>query len=267
MTTTTPHTPGTAASGQLALAVLAHRPQAALRLYCLPPAGLGPEFYLPWPPLLPPTVELCAVQLPGRGHLADQPSLTDPRQLAAALADLIHTQDDARPFALFGHSIGALLAFATTCRLRRTQRRLPVLLALSAMSAPHAGDFGYALGLRLAAGGGGLADLIGPIPETVLRDPRQLAAAYVPLLADVLLLLHYRHHHEAPLEVDLALYGGESDPVHSSDQLTAWNDLVTTPTVPRIFPGGHMYPINQAAALIDQLGKDLHAATRYITAP
>lgn len=264
--TTTPHV-GPPASAQIALTPLAHRPQAALRLLCLPPAGLGPEFYRPWAPLLPPTVELCAIQLPGRGHLADQPSLTDPRQLAAALADLIHAQDDGRPFALFGHSVGALLAYAATCRLRRTQRRLPVLLAVSAMLAPHARDAGYALGLRLTTGGGGLTDLVGPIPETVLHDPRQLAAAYIPLLADVLLALQYRHRDEPPLDVELALYGGESDPIIPRDELAAWNDLVATPTVVRTFPGGHMYPVDQAAALVDQLGKDLRAAVRYRTVP
>ncbi|MGQ0777109.1 MAG: thioesterase II family protein [Pseudonocardiales bacterium] len=263
MTTTTPHG-GTSAAGQPTLAVLAARPDADVRLYCFPPAGFGPEFYLPWSPLLAPTIELCAVCLPGHGAVADQLCVTDLRQLTAALADLVHTPGDNRPFALFGHSSGALLAFTTACRLRRTHHRLPVLLAVSAFPAPHLDTYGRTFGLRLVSGQTTIADFIGPLYEPTRLTPDQVATALAPLFADFLLSLQYRHHDEAALELDLALYGGKSDPVVPIDQLGAWNDLATTPATPCLFPGGHMYPLDQAEALIDQLDKDLHAALRHI---
>ncbi|GAA1291968.1 thioesterase II family protein [Saccharothrix xinjiangensis] len=242
------------------LTVLTHRPQARWRLYCIPPGGLGPEFYLPWCPSIPPTIELCAVQLPGRGPLADQPCTTDPKALTTELAELITGQDDLRPFALFGHSIGALSAFTTTRRLRRTGGRQPALLALSALPAPHSGPYTQTLGALLLSGHTAANQAIG-IHTGAATDFARLAAAYVPLLGDLLLLLQHRHQQEAPLDCDLALYGGQDDPVTTLDQLTAWNDLTTTPVTPRLFPGGHTYPAEQAEALVTQLHHDLEAAT------
>ncbi|GAA1300436.1 thioesterase II family protein [Saccharothrix xinjiangensis] len=241
------------------LTVLTHRPRARWRLYCLPPGGLGPEFYLPWCPLVPTTTELCAVHLPGRGLLADQPCTTDPKALTAALTDLIDGQDDPRPFALFGHSAGALPAFTTTRRLRRTGGRPPALLALSALPAPHSGPYTQTLGALLLSGHTAANQALG-LPTGAATDPARLATAYVPLLGDLLLLLQHRHQDEAPLDCDLALYGGQDDPVADLDQLTAWNDLTTTPVTPRLFPGGHTYPVDQAEALVAQLHHDLRAA-------
>ncbi|MFD9209383.1 thioesterase II family protein [Streptomyces sioyaensis] len=233
--------------------VLAARPQASLRLYALPPAGAGPDSYLRWVPLLPPWIELCSVALPGRGTRAGEPSLTDPAYLSARLAAVLDDWTDPRPFAVFGHSAGALLAYEATRHLRRTHGRPPALLAVSSLSAPHLDAYSADLPPRLTAGLAGLRELVGPIPEQLLADARLMAAACTPLLADLLLLLHYRHHPEPPLRVPLALYGGELDPVTGLRQLRAWNDLVTAPASAQLFPGGHGYLQTSAKALVDHL--------------
>lgn len=136
---------------------LTRRPRAAARLLCLPPAGCGASYYLPWTEHLPQTVDLYAVQLPGRGALPDQPSLTDPHHTATVLADLVHESDDHRPFALFGHSLGALLAYETTRALHRTRHRAPALLAVSALPAPHLDTWITALAPVLLDGREGVA--------------------------------------------------------------------------------------------------------------
>ncbi|WP_328381526.1 hypothetical protein OHS81_01025 [Streptomyces sp. NBC_00400] len=69
--------------------VLDARPQAALRLYGVPPAGAGPDCYLRWVPLLPSWIEPCSVALPGRGARSDEPSLTDPAYFSARLAAVL----------------------------------------------------------------------------------------------------------------------------------------------------------------------------------
>ncbi|MDT0454569.1 hypothetical protein RM550_02300 [Streptomyces sp. DSM 41527] len=68
--------------------VLDARPQAALRLYGVPPAGAGPDCYLRWVPLLPSWIEPCSVALPGRGARSAEPSLTAPSVLNVAVPDL-----------------------------------------------------------------------------------------------------------------------------------------------------------------------------------
>ncbi|MFI7411617.1 thioesterase II family protein [Streptomyces sp. NPDC049627] len=247
-----------------ALVSLARRPEAAVRLYCLPPGGSGPEFYQAWAALLPDAVELYTVALPGRGSRRDEPSSTDPRALVAALASLVDDAADPRPFALFGHSLGALLAHETARRLRRTGRREPVLVALSALPAPHRGDLGRLLATLLTSGLDAFTDMVGPVPAELLEDPVTVTRLCTPFLADLVLALHHRHHDEPPLEVSLALYGGTADPLVPPDCLERWNDLFTTPATPCLFPGRHTYPQDpdQAPALVRQLAKDLQTAAR-----
>ncbi|MBX9399395.1 alpha/beta fold hydrolase [Streptomyces sp. TRM72054] len=233
---------------------------ARLRVYCLPPSGCGPEYYAPWTRHAPAELEICSFSLPGRGQRSGEPSQTDPRRLAAEIAAAINGCDDPRPFAVFGHSVGALIAYLATCTLRHSKNRTPDLLALSALPAPHLGLYTAALPPRLAAGLAGLTDLIGPLPESLIHTP-MAAALCTPILADLLLLLHYRHSpEEAPLDLPLSLYGATHDPVTDTSTLTAWNELVTTPTTPRLFPGAHTYPADHTDALVHQLTHDLATA-------
>ncbi|WP_179499990.1 thioesterase II family protein [Streptomyces sp. WZ.A104] len=263
-----PH--GATRYGQPSLTPLTHRPDATMRLYCLPPAGLGPSFYARWAALLPSTVELYAIQLPGREALNDQPSLTDPRQLTTALANEIANTDDDGLFAIFGHSLGSLLAYETARRLVRTHQRRPALLALSAMPAPHARSLSSELSLHLS-GQRSMDDAMSMIrqflPARVIQNPTALTLACTPLLADVVLALHHAHQDEPPLDIPFAVYGGASDPLVTAEDLRAWSDLTTLPLTPRLFPGGHMYTTEQAPALTDRLHKDLLAVARYATAP
>ncbi|MFE0250333.1 thioesterase II family protein [Streptomyces sp. NPDC059010] len=245
-----------------ALVSLAHRPDAVVRLYCLPPGGSGPEFYQPWADLLPDTVEPYAVALPGRGTRRDEPSPTDPSALTGALASLTGDAADPRPFALFGHSLGALLVYETARRLRRTGRREPVLVALSALPAPHQGDLDRLLAALLTSGLDAFTDMVGPVPAELLEDPVAMTRLCTPFLADLVLALHHRHLDEPPLETSLALYGGAADPLVAPECLESWNDLFTTPATPCLFAGRHTYPQDQAPALVRQLAKDLQTAIR-----
>ncbi|MFJ4468096.1 thioesterase II family protein [Streptomyces sp. NPDC089424] len=240
--------------------VLGERPEAAVRLYGLPPAGAGADFYHRWLAYLPGWVELCSVRLPGRGPRADQPSLTDPFDLAARLAGIVDDPDDARPFAVFGHSVGALMAFETMRRLRRDGGRLPVWAGLSALRGPQ--DRAYAKGLLplLTNGTEGLASLMDGPARWVLGDATLMAALGTPLLADCLLLLHHRHRPEPPLDVPLGLYGGTQDPTTDAEQLSTWNSLFTEPAEPRMFRGSHMYTNEQTEALAQQVVADLAVA-------
>ncbi len=236
---------------------LTGRTRARLRVYCLPPSGCGPEYYAPWTRCAPAELDICSFSLPGRGQRSGEPSQTDPRRLAADIAEAIHRCHDPRPFAVYGHSVGALMAYLATCSLRHSKNRTPHLLALSALPAPHLGLYAAALPARLAAGLAGLTDLIGPISEDLIHTP-MAAALCTPILADLLLLMHYRHsREEAPLDLPLALYGGTHDPITDTSSLTAWSELVTTPVTPRLFPGAHTYPADHTHALVHQLTHDL----------
>ena len=100
------------------------KPQAELRLFCFPYAGVGASCYRAWPALLPAEVELCAVQPPGREGRLREPAFRSIHELAEAAAAALEPYFD-RPYAFFGHSMGALVAFELARQLRSGGRTGP----------------------------------------------------------------------------------------------------------------------------------------------
>jgi medium-chain acyl-[acyl-carrier-protein] hydrolase len=86
-------------------------PAASLRLFCLPYAGGGASVYRAWAGLLPAEIELCVIQLPGREQRIGEPAYTSMPDLVAALAEQLAPWAADLPYALFGHSLGALVAY------------------------------------------------------------------------------------------------------------------------------------------------------------
>src|SRR5687767_7376567 len=84
--------------------------RAKLRLFCFPYAGGAAYIYRSWGDTLPSLVEVCAVQLPGRGTRMSEKPLSDLSQVVAEAARGLQNYFD-RPFAFFGHSMGALISF------------------------------------------------------------------------------------------------------------------------------------------------------------
>src|SRR5947209_14514516 len=112
------------------------RPAARRRLFCLAHAGGGAALFRGWGERLPGSVEVVAVQPPGREGRFREPPFTDWRPLVAELADAIRPLLD-KPFALFGHSLGALLAYELARRLRDLGGKQPDHLFAAALAAPH----------------------------------------------------------------------------------------------------------------------------------
>jgi surfactin synthase thioesterase subunit len=247
------------AGARPALVAITRRHDAALRLYCFPPAGTGPGFYLPWAARLPPAIDLHAFHLPGHSNHSSHVSITDPRRLVRELADLIPAEHPGG-FGFFGHSLGALLAFETALQLRRNQFRIPDLLAVSGLPAPHTETLHANFVETVLTGVAGRGDLVNLLPDKPGIGTLQKVLYYAPVVADTLLILHYRYHAEAPLDTRLAVYGGRSDALVPVEALMAWNDLVTIPATPRLYPGNHVYLAEHAPAVLEHLVKDLSAA-------
>ena len=111
-------------------------PRARVRMFCFPYAGGGASAYRGWAGPLPPDVEVCPVQLPGReGRLRDAP-FDHPEPLVQALADALQPYFQGLPFVFFGHSMGAMLGFELARELRRRGQSLPLHLFVSGRRAP-----------------------------------------------------------------------------------------------------------------------------------
>src|SRR5690606_16287675 len=111
------------------------RPDARVRLFCLPHAGVGASAYRTWHTGLGPEVEVCAVQPPGRESRFREPPYRRLVDLADAVADAIAPETD-RPYALFGHSMGAWVAFEVARRLDG-RRAGPACLIVSGRRSPQ----------------------------------------------------------------------------------------------------------------------------------
>jgi medium-chain acyl-[acyl-carrier-protein] hydrolase len=160
--------------------------------------------------------------------------------LVTALADAMETYLD-RPFAFFGHSMGAVAAFELARELRRRGRPAPEILIASGARAPQfRRDYVPGPAPTRAAFLEELARLQG-IPAEVLEDPVLMRAILPALEADAALYRTYVYVEEPPLSFPIRAYGGAADPNVRREHLTAWGEQTTGSFAMRLFPGGHFY--------------------------
>jgi surfactin synthase thioesterase subunit/glycosyltransferase involved in cell wall biosynthesis len=215
------------------------------RLVCFPYAGAGALAYRTWIAPLSPAVSVCPVRLPGRETRINEEPLQNMAALVTALEAAIAPYLD-HPFAFFGHSMGAVIAFELTRSLRRHYKTLPVALHVSGARAPQfrlnwtpppvPDDRELLEQLRRLDG----------VPAEVLENPQVMEYALPVLRADTALFRNYVYTPEPPLPLPIFAYGGRSDPNVSAEQVEAWREQTTTTFVRREFEGGHFF-INSAS--------------------
>lgn len=236
-------------------------PRATLRLFCFPYAGGGASTFGTWPDHLPPTIEVCAIQLPGRETRLTEPLLADLDHVVALLAEALAPALDG-PFAFFGHSMGAQIAFELTRKLREQRGARPVRLFISGRRAPHLPPPEPPIhGLPEQAFVEQLYQRYSNIPK-MLMENLELRSIFLPILrADLTLLETYVYTPQAPLDCPISVFGGLEDPRASPAQLAAWQQHTHPPITVDMFPGDHFF-LNSARvpllrAITQRLGRAL----------
>ncbi|MFG2572650.1 thioesterase II family protein [Streptomyces sp. NPDC048481] len=233
----------------------ARRSNRRVRLFCLPHAGAGASAFAAWPGLFPPEVEIVAVQLPGREDRVGEPHPASVdaavRMVAVALRPYLQG-----PYAFFGHSGGALLAFELARALRRRGTQ-PGHLFLSGQSAPGH-DVAVPELHRLSDDdfGAALRSLDGT-SDTVFGDPELMKLLLPTLRADFTLWENHRHRPDQPLSVPITALGGDTDPRAPVSGLHAWREQTTGAFSVEVFPGGHFYLNDSEAELAAIVGGTL----------
>jgi medium-chain acyl-[acyl-carrier-protein] hydrolase len=225
-------------------------PDARMRLFCFPYAGGSASAFRLWAPHIPPTIELCAVQLPGRETRLREPRFNRLAPLTRVLADVLASRFD-RPFAFFGHSMGALIGFELARELRRQGQHNLKALFVSARSAPQLpGRERPAYMLPEAEFIARLREYDGT-PEAILREP-DLLQIVIPLLRDDLAINEaYSYAEEPPLDLPIAAFGGLDDLIVDEISIRAWGQQTSSGFTLRMFPGNHWF-LNRAPAAIVQ---------------
>jgi surfactin synthase thioesterase subunit len=220
-----------------------------IRLFCFAHAGGNAVAFHGWHRLMAADIEVRAVQLPGRANRRQEPPYVQMEQL---LDDLLVVLSPClgTPFAFFGHSMGALVAFELTRRLRNRGATLPAHLFVSGSGAPqlpptrpplhHLSEPEFLEGVRCFGG----------LPEVLLEEPELLAMVLPALRADFQVLDGWRYRSEPPLAIPLSAFGGDADPSTPEKALAAWADVTTGPFEVDIFTGGHFYLQARQAELV-----------------
>ncbi|MBW8792490.1 MAG: thioesterase [Streptomyces sp.] len=224
---------------------------ARLRLLLFHCAGGGASMYHAWPALFPSAVAVQSVQLPGRQDRLGEPAFVRLDELLETLTEIVAAEDDGRPFAFFGHSMGALLAYRLTVELERAGLPGPTVTAVAGW-APK----GFRTPVEGAAGG--------PSDEVLVRElaklralpadlldaaPQWLALALPAIRADIAVCAGYVDD-EAVVTAPLVAYGGAADPLMEPDALGSWSTRTRGFLGARVLPGDHFFLAEAAEAAV-----------------
>lgn len=161
------------------------------------------------------------------------------------------------PFALFGHSMGALVSFELTRQLRRQTSFTPVHLFVASSAAPQWPNL--SISTHHLSNQSFLQRLVrsGAIPELMTRDKELMELVLPSLRADYEVCETYRYSHEPPLDVPITAFGGLHDTQVSMRQLTAWQEQTRGAFRVRMFRGDHFFLNTSRAELLQEINTEL----------
>lgn len=240
----------------------AFAPQAPLRLFCFPYAGGGASIFRDWPSHLSPQAEICAIQLPGRESRLKEAPVTYMPVLVESVASALLPYMDDKPFALFGHSMGALLCYELTRFLRKKYALSPVCLFASGCRAPHRQSM-YLNTIKKRVCN--LSDSalmewmhrLNGTSQAILHDDELMKLLLPVIRADFTLAENYSYIEDDMLDYPLSAFGGMQDEEITRDDLLAWLELTSGPSTIRMLPGDHFFLQSSQYLLLHAIQHDL----------
>ncbi|MCU0532567.1 MAG: thioesterase II family protein [Hydrococcus sp. Prado102] len=230
--------------------------KANLRLFCFPYAGGGTWSFRDWSDNLPQTIEVCSIELPGRGTQMKSPPFTQLHPLVCAIADALRLYLN-KPFAFFGHSMGGLISFEVARLLRKNYGLMPVHLFVSGRRAPQLQPTKSPIHkLPQTAFIEELKNLNGT-PSEVLNN-HELMELMLPILrADFAVLETYNYTSETPLSCPIAVFGGLQDSEVSYDELEAWREQTSSEFALHLFQGNHFFIHSEQKILLQLIAQNI----------
>lgn len=235
------------------------RPNARMRLFCFTYAAATARIFRSWNDYAPEWLEVSGCELPGHGpRLAEKP-LDTQDEAALEIADTLEPLLD-RPYALFGHCLGAALAYEATRILRDRGKAQPVHLFCSGARGPH-------LGIPIAdVESMGDDEFIEHMytaysaPIEFLRHP-EMGPLFLPMVrADARMTQNYRYLPGPPVSYPITAVAGEMDPDVQMEHLEGWRQHTSAGVTTRLYPGNHFFFLKSAPQLLGDFVGELEAS-------
>jgi len=236
------------------------------RLFCFPHAGGNAQVFRQWQQYFHGELDVYLVHLPGRGRRIGEPPFTR----LSALIDVLAEQSECEmqdQFALYGHSMGALLSFELGRELFRRYGRGPRQLFLSGCRAPQVHrseprtfnlpDEEFIASVRRLNG----------TPDELLEDAETREIFLPALRADFEMVETYEYQSGQPLPCPLTVYGGLQDSDVAIESLRAWEAQTTATCKVRMFDGDHFFIHNSGTNFIQALRSDVLRAFQHLCVP
>lgn len=222
----------------------------ALRLYCFPHAGAGHTVFQHWRALLADDIELALVKLPGRGARFSEPQAHSLVELAECLAaEIVQVNGEGEEFALFGHSMGALLAFETA-RVLQHLGLPPTRLLVSGRTAPVAQGWRERLSDLPDAAFLEVIRSMNGLPQALIDNVEWLELFLPIIRADFALCEDYRYRPGPPLACPIDVLAGRDDASVPLPLLDGWAGETRASCQTRLFAGGHFFLFEQQTELL-----------------
>lgn len=217
------------------------KPESKMRLFCIPYAGRGASMYNSWEPFIPDQIELCAIQLPGREERFSEGRIEKFEILIHELIQEIIPYLD-KPYAIFGHSLGAIIGYELTNALAMKHRMKPLCLFVSASFPPNQiknNNFNKLNKIEF------LNKIIkyNGIPDEILLN-KEFLDLFLPILrSDTEIYESYNSYNINPPKIICPLFsfGGNCDPLISQSSLYDWSNFTKSSYRAEFFKGDHFF--------------------------
>lgn len=243
-------------NSELWIRFLPPKPNPSLRLFCFPYVGGNSNIFRTWSNYLPASVEICAIELPGRGKRIMDAPLSDIDTLIDILITVFKPYLN-EPFAFFGHSMGALISFELTRKIRQKYNIEPDRLFVSGHRAPQIPnpetpiydlpEADFIEQLRSIKG----------TPQAVLENDEMMKIIMPVLRADFEICDTYIYTPDVPLNCSIIAFGGDRDKGTKRGKLRAWQNQTKGSFSKYILSGNHFFLHSAQKDLLELLSQQL----------
>lgn len=228
-----------------------------LKLFCIPFAGASAQAYYKWNPYLPDFVELCPVELAGRGELMKQKMYESIDEAVENVYDAILPLIDDSPYALFGHSMGSIIVYELAHTIAEKNVRQPLQLFFSGHNGPHMLRNEQ---MHLLPDDSFVAEIVklGGLPPQIVADD-ELMNIFMPIIRqDVKNLETYVYKERLKkLTVETAVFFGRQDKIGYAE-MTSWRQHVESGCRIYGFDGGHFFITEQPHQVVQTISEALY---------